>query len=125
MTPNCALERTAGSVRRGRSPRPLSVQPPLRTTYAHAETARGVLAESRHPIIDSHTRPAARGTSPRFRSDDELRAVASRGGVVGMQPSARGKTFDDFLEQAVRNSNDCRSREIIGATGSNLLGSGR
>lgn len=65
--------------------------------HAHAETARGVLAESRHPIIDSHTRPAARGTSPRFRSDDELRAVARKGGVVGMQPSARGKTFDDFL----------------------------
>jgi len=65
--------------------------------HAHSETARGVLVESRHPIIDSHTRPAARGTSPRFRSDDELRAIARKGGLVGMVPSTRGKTFDDFL----------------------------
>jgi membrane dipeptidase len=65
--------------------------------HAHSETARGALAESRHPIIDSHTRPAARGNNPRFRSDDELRAVAKKGGVVGMVPLAAGKTLDDFI----------------------------
>lgn len=68
--------------------------------HAHAETVRGVLAESRHPVIDSHTRPAARFQFVRARSDDELQAVAQKGGVIGMWPLARedrGETFDDFL----------------------------
>jgi len=68
--------------------------------HAHAETVRGVLAESRHPVIDSHTRPAARFQAARARSDAELQAVAQKGGVIGMWPLARadrGETFDDFL----------------------------
>jgi membrane dipeptidase len=68
--------------------------------HAQAETVRGVLAESRHPVIDSHTRPAARYQALRARSDDELQAVAQKGGVIGMFPRAqkdRGETFDDFL----------------------------
>lgn len=68
--------------------------------HAHAETVRGVLAESRHPVIDSHTRPAVRFQASRARSDDELQAVAQTGGVIGMWPLARedrGETFEDFL----------------------------
>jgi len=68
--------------------------------HVHAETLRGVLAESRHPVIDSHTRPAARFQASRARSDGELQAVARKGGVIGMWPlarEARGETFDDFL----------------------------
>jgi membrane dipeptidase len=68
--------------------------------HAQAETVRGVLAESRHPVIDSHTRPAARIQALRARSDDELQAVAKKGGVIGMWPLTRkdrGETFDDFL----------------------------
>jgi membrane dipeptidase len=68
--------------------------------HAHAETVRGVLAESRHPVIDSHTRPAARFQAARARSDDELQAVAQKGGVIGMWPLARadrGETFEDCL----------------------------
>jgi len=68
--------------------------------HAHAETVRGVLAESRHPVIDSHTRPAARFQASRARSDGELQAVAQKGGVIGMWPLARedrAETFDDFL----------------------------
>jgi membrane dipeptidase len=68
--------------------------------HAHAETVRGVLAESRHPVIDSHTRPAARFQASRARLDDELQAVAHKGGVIGMWPLARadrGETFEDFL----------------------------
>ena len=68
--------------------------------HTHAETVRAVLAESRHPVIDSHTRPAARFQASRARSDGELRAVAQKGGVIGMWPLARAdraETFDDFL----------------------------
>ena len=68
--------------------------------HAHTDTLRGVLTESRHPVIDSHTRPAARFQAARARSDAELQAVAQKGGVIGMWPlarEARGETFDDFL----------------------------
>ncbi len=68
--------------------------------HAHAETVRGILAESRHPVMDSHTRPAARFHELRARSDGELQAIAQKGGVIGMWPLARedrGETFDGFL----------------------------
>jgi membrane dipeptidase len=67
--------------------------------HSSAATAQGVLAESRHPVIDSHTRPSALGQGARFRSDDEMRALAQRGGVVGVLPLAqKGETFDTFLK---------------------------
>jgi membrane dipeptidase len=68
--------------------------------HAHADTVRAVLAESRHPVLDSHTRPAAVFSSRRARPDDELRAVAAAGGVIAMWPLTRaqqGETFEDFL----------------------------
>jgi len=68
-------------------------------SHAHAETVRGILAESRHPVMDSHTRPAARLQGSRARSDGELQAIAQKGGVIGMWPLTRedrGQTFDDF-----------------------------
>jgi membrane dipeptidase len=68
--------------------------------HAHPDTVRDVLAESRHPVLDSHTRPAARFQHRRARTDADLRAVAAKGGVIGMWPIARprrSETFDDFL----------------------------
>jgi membrane dipeptidase len=68
--------------------------------HAHSDTVRDVLAESRHPVIDSHTRPAARFQHRRARTDADLRSMAAKGGVIGMWPIARrrrGETFDDFL----------------------------
>jgi membrane dipeptidase len=70
-------------------------------SHAHAETVHGILAESRHPVMDSHTRPATRFQALRARSDGELRAIAQKGGVIGMWPQGRedrGQTFDDFLQ---------------------------
>ncbi len=69
-------------------------------SHAHTETVHGILAESRHPVIDSHTRPAARFNYLRARSDGDLQAIAQKGGVIGMWPLAReerGETFHDFL----------------------------
>ncbi|MBI2365077.1 MAG: membrane dipeptidase [Deltaproteobacteria bacterium] len=69
--------------------------------HASSETIRGVLAETRHPVLDSHTRPSARLALSRARSDDDLRAVAKKGGVIGVWPiarKARGETFDDFVK---------------------------
>lgn len=67
--------------------------------HASADTVRGVLAETRHPIIDSHTRPRAHLDIRRARSDEELRSVVKTGGVIGVWPLAweKRKTFEDFL----------------------------
>jgi membrane dipeptidase len=68
--------------------------------HAHSQTVHAILAESRHPVIDSHTRPAARFNYLRARSDGDLQAIAQKGGVIGMWPLAReemGETFDDFM----------------------------
>ena len=58
--------------------------------HASPDTLRDILAASRHPILVSHTGPAAlRPTVRRHLSDDLLQAVASRGGLIGIWPLAR------------------------------------
>jgi membrane dipeptidase len=67
--------------------------------HAATETVRGVLAESRYPVVDSHTRPSAHRQGARFRSDDEIRSIAKRGGLIGVLPvSLKNETFDTFLK---------------------------
>jgi membrane dipeptidase len=70
---------------------------------AHAApgTLRDVLAASRRPVIVSHTGPAALRGFARHLADDQLRAVAAAGGVVGIWPLARrpagiGQWLDDL-----------------------------
>jgi membrane dipeptidase len=70
---------------------------------AHAApgTLRAMLAVSRRPIIVSHTGPAALRDFKRHLSDDLLRAVAGRGGVVGIwplapRPAGLGQWLDDL-----------------------------
>lgn len=67
--------------------------------HASPATLRGILAASRRPIIVSHTGPARLRSYARHLDDDLLRAVAARGGVVGVWPLARpGETIDVFLQ---------------------------
>lgn len=67
--------------------------------HASSDTVQGVLAESRYPVVDSHTRPSALRQGARFRSDDEIRSVAKRGGVIGVLPvSLKDETFDSLLK---------------------------
>ncbi|MBI1735927.1 MAG: membrane dipeptidase, partial [Candidatus Rokubacteria bacterium] len=67
--------------------------------HAAAATLRGIVETSRHPIVVSHTGPAARRSFARHLTDDLLRVVAARGGVIGVWPIARqpGAPLDDFL----------------------------
>jgi membrane dipeptidase len=56
---------------------------------AHADraTLTGILAASRHPILVSHTGPAAlRPRVSRHLPDDLMKAVAAKGGVIGIWP---------------------------------------
>ena len=66
---------------------------------AHAApgTLRGILDTSRTPIIVSHTGPSALRSNARHLSDDLIRAVAAKGGVIGIWPlSPRGGALDAF-----------------------------
>jgi len=69
--------------------------------HASPDTLRDILAVSRHPVIVSHTGPAALRDVKRHLGDDLLRAVAARRGVVGVWPMAArpaglGQWLDDL-----------------------------
>jgi membrane dipeptidase len=67
--------------------------------HASPDTLRAILAVSRTPIVVSHTGPAERRAFARHLPDDLLRAVAARGGVIGVWPIARSRpaTLDEFI----------------------------
>ncbi len=53
-------------------------------SHCGAETSAQAIAESRHPVIFTHAHPSAVTPHIRAKSDDLLRALADRGGVVGI-----------------------------------------
>lgn len=53
-------------------------------SHAAASTVDDVLAISRRPVVVSHACTEARGPHPRNVSDDQIRAVADTGGLVGI-----------------------------------------
>ncbi|MGH7311004.1 MAG: dipeptidase [Candidatus Rokuibacteriota bacterium] len=57
--------------------------------HASPATLHGILAASRTPIIISHTGPAALRPYARHLSDDLIRVVAARAGVIGVWPLSR------------------------------------
>jgi membrane dipeptidase len=67
--------------------------------HASPDTLRAILAASRAPVIVSHTGPAELRPFARHLSDDLLRAVAARGGVIGVWPLTRRHPapLDQFL----------------------------
>jgi membrane dipeptidase len=65
-------------------------------SHADRETVFGVLAATTRPVIASHTGARAVGDFERFLTDDELRAVAGTGGVIGLWPYChRGRGVPD------------------------------
>jgi membrane dipeptidase len=69
--------------------------------HAATETLRGILDASRTPIIVSHTGPAAvRPNVRRHLGDDDMRAVAAKGGVVAIWPlvPSRPAPLDQFMK---------------------------
>jgi membrane dipeptidase len=79
--------------------------------HAAPDTLRGILDVCRTPIIISHTGPAAlRPNVKRHLTDDQMRAVAAKGGVVGIWPlvPARPATLDQFLADLKH------ARQVIG-----------
>jgi membrane dipeptidase len=55
--------------------------------HANPETIRDVLAVSSHPVLFSHTGALALDERDRHLGDEEIRAIAEKGGVVGIWPN--------------------------------------
>lgn len=54
--------------------------------HAAPDTLAGILATSKTPIIVSHTGPGALRSFARHLTDDQIKAVAAKGGVIGIWP---------------------------------------
>ncbi|MGH7854639.1 MAG: dipeptidase [Candidatus Binatia bacterium] len=69
------------------------------TAHCSAETLEGVLSESKFPVIFSHTGAYALRPLARHLADKERRAIAAKGGIIGIWPHLRRRdTFDNFLK---------------------------
>jgi membrane dipeptidase len=69
------------------------------TAHCSPDTLAGVLAESRSPVIFSHTGVYALRRLSRHLQDKELRAIAAKGGVIGIWPHLRRRdTFESTLK---------------------------
>ena len=55
--------------------------------HANPETIRDVLAVSSHPVIFSHTGAFSLKKLDRHLGDEEMRAIAEKGGVIGIWPN--------------------------------------
>jgi membrane dipeptidase len=68
--------------------------------HAAQQTLLDILEVSRKPVIVSHTGPAGIRRSRRHLTDAQLRAVAAKGGVVGVWPmTMTGATIEDFVKE--------------------------
>ncbi|GAA1463492.1 dipeptidase [Williamsia maris] len=73
---------------------------------AHADTATTLAAcqQTDAPVISSHTAASSIRDFPRYISDDEIKAIADTGGIIGLWPaSMHGRAMtdlDDFARHA-------------------------
>ena len=68
------------------------------TAHSSPATLYGVLAESRQPVICSHTGARALRKIPRHLDDQDMRAIADKGGIVGIWPLIRrNESLENYL----------------------------
>lgn len=72
-------------------------------SHANAATTSDVISASSKPVIMSHAGCAAIHPHPRNKTDDQLRALAGKGGVMGiydlpyLTPSPKQPAIDDYM----------------------------
>ncbi len=72
-------------------------------SHANARTTADVITLSRQPVLVTHAGCAAVHEHPRNKTDQQLRAIAQKGGVVGiydlpyLTPSPRQPTLEDYM----------------------------
>lgn len=80
-------------------------------SHANAQTTADVMTASSKPVIMSHAGCVAVHPHPRNKTDDQLRALANKGGVVGvydlpyLTPSPKQPTVDDYMAHMVHALN--------------------
>jgi membrane dipeptidase len=73
-------------------------------SHANARTTAEAMAASAKPVIVSHAGCAAIHPHPRNKTDEQIRALASKGGVMGiydlpfLTASPKQPTVDDYME---------------------------
>jgi membrane dipeptidase len=66
--------------------------------HANTETIMDALKESSQPVLFSHTGVKALHDGDRYLTDDEIVAIASKGGVIGIWPNGDSNpTMDDLV----------------------------
>jgi membrane dipeptidase len=76
-------------------------------SHANAATTADVLSESTQPVVMTHAGCAAVHAHPRNKTDEQLRALAAKGGVVGiydlpyLAASPRQPTVEDYMAHLV------------------------
>lgn len=82
-------------------------------SHSNESTAFGVLQASSRPTLITHAGCAAVYAHPRNKSDALLRAIAAKGGVVGiydlpyLTPSPKQPTLDDYMAHLVHALSVC------------------
>jgi membrane dipeptidase len=82
-----------------------------------------VLAESRQPVIFSHTRPYALRQIARHLEDKDMMAIAKKGGVIGIWPLLRRRETIETLFKGVEHVKKLVGVDHIGI-GTDLFGLG-
>jgi membrane dipeptidase len=88
-------------------------------SHVGSKTSREAIEQSTRPVTYSHTAPAALHAHARNKSDDELRFIAERGGLIGVTPfpwflrGGRSATVDDYLT-AIEHTIDVAGEEHVG-----------
>jgi membrane dipeptidase len=85
----------------------------LDLSHANAATTRDAMQASAKPVLITHAGCSAIHRHPRNKSDEQLRALAERGGVVGiydlpyLTSSPRQPTLDDYMNHMAHALNVC------------------
>ena len=66
--------------------------------HANSETILDTLSLSRHPALFSHTGAKALRDGDRYLTDDEIRAIGSRGGLIGIWPNGEIPRIETMVE---------------------------
>jgi len=65
--------------------------------HAQHETLMDAVKESVHPTIFSHTGVKALKEGDRYVTDDEIRAIAAKGGLIGIWPSSAFASMEEMV----------------------------
>jgi len=85
-------------------------------SHADRATTLEAAATSRHPVLASHSGARALQDFPRFLADDEIRAIAATGGLVGLWPYRhRGRGVADVADLVAH------ARHVAGLVGAEHL----